>query len=55
MILDLHRQMLFALHGGKTFRQSPGFQDAAKFQPEIIMQTSRGMFLNDESRRALAA
>jgi len=48
MILDVHGEPPFALLGRESFRQSPGAEYAVHFEPEVVMQMARGVFLDDE-------
>src|SRR6185312_5786711 len=47
MIFDLNGESLFAWYQAWTTRHRPALHDAIKFQPKIVMQASRSMFLND--------
>ena len=52
VIFHFYRQMLFTFLPGKAFRHSPGLQDPIHFQTEVVMQSSRVVFLNDKPGRA---
>src|SRR5258705_9337509 len=49
VVFNLHRQPLFAFEEGNSFGHGPGFQRAADFEPEVIMQPGGGMLLNYET------
>ena len=53
VVLDLHRQMLLAFLPGKPLWHGPGFQHPFHFQAEVVVQSARVVFLNDETRGAL--
>ena len=55
MILHLNGQALFALNHGHAFGDRPRFQNAVQFEPKIIMQPARRMFLDDEKKPAPGA
>ena len=48
MILDLHGQAFLALDSGHALGQGPGLENPVQFQPEIIVQASSSMFLDDK-------
>src|SRR5205814_1585974 len=52
MIFDFHSKMFFASFPGKPFRQRPRFQNSIHLQAEVIVQTARIVFLDDEARSA---
>src|SRR6185437_2356653 len=47
MIFDLNGESLLAWHQAWAARHCPALHDAVKFQPKIVMQAPRSMFLND--------
>jgi len=55
MIFRRHGQPLFASIERRTFRNSPGLQYTVAFKPEIEVQTSGGMLLDDKEQRAAAS
>src|SRR5207248_11071828 len=52
MIFHFHGEMFFASLPRKSFWQRPRFKHAFHLQTEIVVQTARSVFLNDETRRA---
>src|ERR1700732_2638929 len=53
MIFGLNGQALIYRIHRWTLRHGPGFHHAIHFQTEIVVQASRVMFLNNESRSAM--
>ena len=52
MVLYFNRQMLFAFRPGKPLGHRPGFQHAIHLEAKIVVQSTRVVFLNDETRGA---
>ncbi len=48
MILNLDRKPLLAGHKLRSARYRPTFHDAIEFEPQIVVETSRRVFLYDE-------
>ena len=55
MIFNRNRQMLVSGIERGTLWNCPRAQDPLHLEPEIIVQASRGMFLNDEDSARLRA
>ena len=53
MIFDFDREMLFTLLPRQSLRHGPGLQDPFHLKAEVVMQSTRVVFLNDETRCAL--
>ncbi len=49
MVLDLDSQALVVRIERRSFGHRPGLEDAIEFEPQIIMQPRRVVFLNDEA------
>ena len=54
MVFYLHRQAPITAPGGKTFRDSPGFQHAVHFEAKIVVKASGGMLLHNKRRLFLS-
>ena len=49
MVLDLDREPLVVGIEGRTLGDSPGFEDAVEFEPQVVVQMRCRMLLNDEA------
>src|SRR5262245_57205962 len=47
VILNAHSEVLFTRHQRRSFRNRPAFENAVEFEPQVVMQRSRRMLLND--------
>src|SRR5262249_49812293 len=47
VILDAHRQMLFAGRQAEPLRDSPTLEYAAEFEPQVVVECARGVFVDD--------
>jgi hypothetical protein len=50
VILDVHREMALAMAERYPFRHRPARQSAVSLEPEIVVEPSRRVPLNDEAR-----
>jgi len=54
MILNLHCQPLFAWHQARAARHRPAFHHAVELETKVVMQSSRGVLLDDEGIATLS-
>jgi hypothetical protein len=50
MILDFDSEAFVPRIERRPFGHRPGFEDAVKFEPEIVVQPRRRMLLDDETK-----
>src|SRR3954464_14148962 len=48
MVFDLHREPLLARYQAWPARHRPALHHTVEFEPQIVVQTRRGVFLDDE-------
>jgi hypothetical protein len=53
MILDVHGKMAFPTPKRDSFRDRPARQRAVSLEPKVVVQSPRGMALNDEPSATL--
>jgi hypothetical protein len=51
MILGHDRQALFAVRVGRAIGDGPRLQDAIGFEAKVVVQSPRGVLLDDEGER----
>jgi hypothetical protein len=55
VVLDVHREALFARVEAGPTRHRPALHDAIEFEPKIVVQPPRGMFLDHVAMAATTA
>jgi hypothetical protein len=48
VVLDVHGEAFFARHQARPARHRPAFHHAVEFEPQVVMQPRRRVFLDHE-------
>ena len=54
MVLDVNGEPLVVRIEARAARHGPAFHDAIELKPQIVMQATRGVLLDDVSKAAAA-